>query len=619
MQKRSDNARQQVVNAPPLVTPVPHDPTLKGGNWECIVGDTESGGMGAFLQRAFFLALPYFRSEEKWRARGLLALVIALDLLRVALSVQLSYWNRAFFTALQEKDFDGFLGLLLYGHRGASGWVPGFTILAFIYIAIAVWRVYVNQGLRIRWRAWLTGRYLREWLSDRAYYRISLQAGAAEGEATDNPDQRIAEDLRDFADNTLALGLGLLSSTVTLVSFVAILWSISGAMTVFGVTVPGFMVWLALVYAALGTVATHFAGRKLTALDFVQQKREADFRFGLARLRENVEGVALLGGEAQEQRDLGLRFGLIVANFRQIMRRTCLLNAVTSGYGQATVIFPFILAAPRYFAGAIPLGGLTQTTGAFSQVEGALSFFVSSYASIASWRATITRLALFHDAIEAARAATGAATDVSSDANWSADALAVDLPDGSPVLAAQPLQLRAGQNVAVTGPSGAGKSTLLRALAGIWPHAQGTLHRPDARAMFLPQRPYLPIGTLRHALAYPAAEHTSDAANHEAMAAVGLGHLAHRLDQPDNWTQRLSGGEQQRLSFARALLARPAWLFLDEATSSLDAAAEEALYETAARLLPSTTIVSVTHRPTIAAWHARRLDLRHGRLAEVGA
>ncbi len=580
------------------------------------------GGIASFLRRAWQLALPYYRSEEKWTARGLLASVIALDLIRVALSVQLNYWNRGFYTAIQEKHWDTFIGLMLWGRDSASGFTPGFTLLASIYISIAVLRVYMNQGLRMRWRRWLTGRYLRDWLSDHAYYRISLLHGAAESEATDNPDQRIAEDLRDFADNTLALSLGLLSSIVTLVSFVTILWSISGSFTIAGVTIPGFMVWIALIYAAIGTVVTHYAGRKLTELDFVQQRCEADFRFWLARLRENVEAIAFLGGEMQERAALGIRFGAVVANWWRIMRRSCVLNAVTAGYSQATVIFPFILAAPRYFAGEIPLGGLTQTTGAFSQVEGALSFFVSSYATIASLRATITRLALFHDAIDAARAQAGAVMAESDDRAWHADGLAITLPDGRPVLQRQALTLRAGENVAVMGASGAGKSTLLRALARIWPYASGTIRRPPARALFLPQRPYIPLGTLRRALTYPEpSENTTmdKAALINALEAVGLGHLAHRLDDTENWTLLLSGGEQQRLSFARALLERPAWLFLDEATSNLDQEAEAALYAAAHRLLPNTTIVSVTHRQAVAAWHARHLNLSNGVLVEQAA
>jgi putative ATP-binding cassette transporter len=575
----------------------------------------------SFLARAWALAVPYYRGDEKWSARGLLASVIALDLLRVALSVQLNYWNRGFYTALQEKDWDGFIGLLLLGKTSAAGWAPGFTLLAFTSVAIAVYRVYLNQGLRMRWRRWMTQRYLNEWLTDQAYYRISLLAGSEAAAGTDNPDQRIAEDLRDFTDNTLALGLGLLSSTVTLVSFVAILWSLSGPLDLFGVSIPGFMVWIALIYAAIGTVATHYVGRKLTDLDFQQQRREADFRFGLARLRENVEGIALLGGEAREASELTARFSGIVANWWDIMRRTRLLNAVTAGYGQASVIFPFVLAAPRYFAGAIPLGGLTQTSSAFGQVEGALSFFVSAYPSIASWRATVTRLLLFHDAM--ATASRGGAATVDTEAggtDWRASGLKIALPDGSPVLDADGFSLRAGESVVVTGASGSGKSTLLRVLAGIWPYAAGKLHRPPQPAMFLPQRPYLPLGTLRAALTYPATTAgATDTALREALAAVGLGPLAARLDEEDHWALRLSGGEQQRLSFARALLVRPRWLFLDEATSNLDTAAEAALYDAARDRLSDTTIVSVTHREAVAAWHARRLDVRGGILVEAVA
>ena len=296
--------------------------------------------------------------------------------------------------------------------------MPGFCEIAAVYILVAVYFTYLSQWLQIRWRRWLTVRFLDEWLADRAYYRISLTADRA-AIGTDNPDQRIAEDIRDFVDNTLTLGISLLANVVTLFSFLGILWSLSGTITLFGISIPGYMVWVALVYAVVGTWLTHLVGRPLAALRFRQQRVEADFRYSLVRVRENMEGIALYNGEAEEKGLLGHRFHSVIGNWWAIMQRTKMLNALTAGYDQVAVIFPFIVAAPRFFSGQIPLGGLTQTAGAFGQVQDALSWFISQYPDLAQWHAIVERLTTFHRAIVAARAAFGTGL-----------ALA-DAPDGS--------------------------------------------------------------------------------------------------------------------------------------------------------------------------------------------
>ena len=512
--------------------------------------------------------------------------------------------------SLQDKDWDAFMSLLLLYRRTPDGIMPGFCVLAALYMVIAVYRTYLNQWLRIRWRRWMTERFLGEWLGEHAYWRISLVADRGDGYGTDNPDQRIADDLNDFTGDTLSLGLGLLSSIVSLFSFVAILWSLSGPLTLLGITIPGYMVWLALVYAAFGTTFTHLVGRPLAALSFRQQRVEADFRFALARLRENMEGVALLAGEATEHQALSGRFAAVIANWWQIMHRTKLLNAVTAGYGQISVIFPIIIAAPRYFAGDIPLGALTQTASAFGHVESSLSWFVNAYVSLAGWRATVERLAAFHRAIVTARAVTsGVRIEDGTADDYVLHEVKVVLPDGQELLEVRDLSLAMGQSAMISGRSGLGKSTLFRAIAGIWPFGCGRVRRPAAvTSMFLPQRPYIPLGTLRHAVAYPSAAAThEDATVRDALRAVGLGHLEPRLDAEEPWTQRLSAGEQQRLALARALLAKPGWLFLDEATASLDADAEAELYALLKRRLPGSTMVSISHRAAVAAQHERRL------------
>jgi len=371
-------------------------------------------GLGPFLRDAWRLALPYFRSEERWSARLLLAVIVVLNLALVGMTVVLNFWNRAFYNALQDKDWDGFIHLLLFWRSDAkNGPMPGFCVIAAVYIEVAVYRAYLNQWLQIRWRRWMTERFLEDWLADRVYYRLSLEAMAKHnGIGTDNPDQRIAEDMRNFIGDSISgqqgvlqLGLDLMSNVVTLFSFLGILWGLSGPMEVLGVSIPGYMVWAALVYSALGTWVTHLVGRPLAALNFRQQRVEADFRFALMRVRENVEGIALHGGEAEEHRGLQGRFGALIENWWQIMQRTKQLNALVAGYTQLAVIFPIVVAAPRFFAGTMTLGDLTQTADAFGQVQGAMSWFVNSYASLASWRATTERLATFERAIQAARAA----------------------------------------------------------------------------------------------------------------------------------------------------------------------------------------------------------------------
>jgi putative ATP-binding cassette transporter len=576
-------------------------------------------GLGPFLRDAWRLARPYYTSEEKWSARGLLFSILALRLLLVGMTVVLSFWNREFFNALQEKDYGAFFDLLFIYRNTPSGFMPGFCEIAAVYIVVAVYFTYLMQWLQIRWRRWLTTRFLDDWLADRAYYRISLTTDRA-AVGTDNPDQRIAEDIRDFVDNTLSLGISIIANIVTLVSFLGILWSLSGSVELLGITIPGYMVWVALLYAIVGTCLTHLIGKPLAALRFRQQRVEADFRYALVRVRENVEGVALYSGEAEEKHTLNHRFGSLIGNWWAIMQRTKLVNALTSGYEQVAVIFPFIVAAPRYFSGQIPLGGLTQTAGAFGQVQEALSWFITRYAgssptdsSLTSWHAVVSRLTTFHGAVVAARSAfgTGLTMSDSPDGQVRLRHTTLELPNGVTLLSEVNLALERGHSVVFTGRSGSGKSTLFRALAGIWPFGQGEVQRPVERCLFLPQRPYIPLGSLRHVVCYPDApdSHSREDIT-RALEDAGLKQFVPRLDHDENWPQQLSGGEQQRVALARALLAKPDWLFLDEATASLDPEAEAQLYRTLKERLPHTTLVSIAHRPSVAHFHDRRVVLQ---------
>ena len=566
----------------------------------------------SFLRDAWRLSRPYYRSEEKWSAWGLLLSILALRLMLVGMTVILSFWNREFFNSLQEKDYAAFWELLFLYRQTPSGFMPGFCEIAALYILVAVYFTYLSQWLQIRWRRWLTVRFLDEWLADRAYYRISLTTDRA-AVGTDNPDQRIAEDIRDFVDNTLTLGISMLANIVTLASFLGILWSLSGDFTLFGVAIPGYMVWVALAYAVIGTWLTHLVGRPLASLRFRQQRVEADFRYSLVRVRENVEGIALYSGEAEEKGTLNHRFGSVIGNWWAIMQRTKMLNALTAGYEQVAVIFPFIVAAPRFFSGQIPLGGLTQTAGAFGRVQDALSWFITRYPDLAQWHAIVERLTTFHRAVVAARAAfgTGFALADAPDGTVHLRDTTIELPNGAQLLGNVDLAFEPGQSVVITGRSGSGKSTLFRTLAGIWPFGHGNVQRPGRSLPVSAAASIYPAGLAAARGHLPASAHlVHPRGDHARAGRCRPAAVRPQLDHDEAWAQQLSGGEQQRVALARALLAKPDWLFLDEATASLDPEAEAELYRTLRERLPNTTLVSIAHRPSVAAFHDRRMVLQ---------
>ena len=413
------------------------------------------GGIGVFLRDAWRLARPYFAdSDERWSARGLFAAVLALNLASVGMTVLFNFWRADFFNAIETKDWDSFLALLLTWRANESGLTAGFAPLAFAFVGIAIYEVYLNQLLQIRWRRWMIRSFLDAWLDGRAYYKIGIAPDRA-ALGTDNPDQRIAEDIRDFCASAMTLALGLVSRATTLLSFLAILWGLSGTGEIFGVPVPGYLFWIALAYAIAGTAVVHRIGRPLAELAFRQQRVEADFRYALVRLRENAEGVALLRGEAVEKAALLRRFGAVIGNWRDIMTRTKRMNIAALGYGQAAEIFPIVLIAPRYFAGQSTMGQLFQTVDAFARVQESLSWAIDVYKSLAQWRAVVSRLATFQGAVEAARTDNGGfEIAASADGGVRASGLTVALPGGAALLRDTSAELPAGRSVAVTGPSG---------------------------------------------------------------------------------------------------------------------------------------------------------------------
>ena len=556
----------------------------------------------ATLAIVWRIATPYFRSEDKWAGRGLLAAVIAIELALVGNDVLVNQWRNRFYNALQENDWDGFVREMIV-----------FIVLATVSVVLGVYQLYLNQWLQIRWRKWMTTKYLGEWLHDANHYRMQLQ-----GDAADNPDQRMSDDVKLFVERTLDVGVGLLSSAVSFFSFLVILWGLSEAapLHLFGspYAIPGYLVWAALIYSIVGTALTQWIGSPLVNLDFEQQRREANFRFSLVRVRENAEQIALLNGGRSERGYLLQSFGRVVENWYGIISRTKRLTAFTQSYAQAALIIPFVLATPAYFAKKILIGTLLQAAEAFGNVQKALSFFVAIYRSLAEWRAVVARLDGFEMSIESAAHLKSRGDSIRlSEGGGEIDLekLLVHLPNGALQVAADGFAIRPHERMLVTGPSGAGKSTLFRAIAGIWPFGSGTISIPaNATLMMLPQKPYFPIAPLHAAVAYPSEASAFSAERmREVLSEVGLPKLAARLDEEEHWNRVLSLGEQQRLGIARALLQSPQFLFLDEATASLDEPSEAALYRLLQEKLPGTTIVSIGHRSTLEAFHPRKVAL----------
>ncbi|WP_233161337.1 MULTISPECIES: ABC transporter ATP-binding protein/permease [unclassified Achromobacter] len=556
------------------------------------------------------LIRPFWFSEQRHRARAMLALVVLLNLAIVYVNVRINSWFAAFYDAIEKHDFPAFKHLLLV-----------FTVLAVFFILMSTAQIYVRQGLEFRWRQWLTDVYMARWLRSDTYYRLERD------HTLDNPDQRIAEDLRSLASNSLALSLDLLSTVVTFFSFVTILWVLSGTLsfTLFGhgASIPGYMVWVAIVYAVVGSWVIQKVSGGLIGVNYRQQRVEADFRVLLVRLRQNAEQIAFYDGGNIEGARARVAFGAIRANWREVMRYTKRLMLASSIYAQAALIFPLMAAAPRYFAGAFTIGVLMRLSDAFGQVSTACSWFINSYSTLADWRATVNRLREFSRRLDEPEAS---ALRLSTGAEVRAAALEVSRPDGRPLAVPTDFTIQPGERWLVRGPSGSGKSTLLRTLAGLWPYAGGEVTMPrneagaagQARlALFLPQVSYVPDGDLKDALCYP-----DDPQNHDDADCARVlrdCHLEEYVDQlhaREAWSLRLSPGEKQRLSFARALLLKPAFLFLDEATSSLDGDTESALYEALVRQLPHSAIISVAHRDTVARFHTR--ELRVGPRAGLG-
>ncbi len=568
------------------------------------------------------LAYPYFRRRtpgeihlwfigpirmpENWIGLGLLASVVALEIGASYMAKLLNNWSQGFGDAIQQKDWPAFLASL-----------GEFALIVTPYIIVYSYNNYLNQVLQVRWRKSMTDDFVDRWLSPAQHFRMRLVAGPA-----DNPDQRISEDIHSFVGNTMVLGVGFFGNLLRLVIFLQVLWVLSTAfpMTSFGLSfnIPGYLVWLAVIYAGLGTSITYLIGRRLVSLKFNQERFEANFRFGMARIRENSEQIALLGGEAAERTVLRERYGSILGNVYGVVRLTLRLNFFSFFFSQFSAIFPYLLLGPAFFFGTATYGTLMRSVSTFGRVQDGLTWFADTFQQLANYRAIVQRLTSFEAVMAASDAAAAVKPNIAirstSAEAFAAEGVVVSLPDRTPLSSAPAFSLRSGDRVLLSGRSGSGKTTLLRAFSGVWPYGEGRIEVPDGtRTLVLPQRSYLPLGTLRQALSYPRTlDAYDDGTVRDVLGAVGLGHLGDELDQADNWPQRLSGGEQQRLGVARAILSKPDWLFLDEATSALDVAAEVALYETLIQRLPGAGIVSITHGDTLDVFHNRRVEMARG-------
>jgi putative ATP-binding cassette transporter len=569
----------------------------------------------SFRGKFWALAAPYFFSGEGLIAVALFVAVIAMVLGNVYIDYLLNTWYGEFQNMLQAKDLSpqavSLFGYTLTTVNNFLFLMGKFALIVFPSVILSVYSTYLQQMLQIRWRRWMTERLMDLWLTDRTYYRLQIYGGG-----TDNPEQRIEEDIDAFTDVTLQLVIGFIQKAAVLVAFVPLLWTLSGTVTLplFGasVAIPGHMLWLAMLYAAVGTYVSYRIGRRLVRINFEQQRYRATFRYGMSRLKDNAESIAMYGGERQEHRNLMTSFGAIWTNWWTLMRLQKRLNWFQMFFGQSGQVFPILVIAPRYFAGAIDFGTIFRISQAFGQVSSALTWFMDVFITLTEWKATVNRLIGFVEATERVRAIRpDIAITSERDGSLETTGLGLVLPDGRRLIEGVSAKIERGDRVLVSGPSGSGKTTLFRALAGLWPFGEGSIHLPaNAKAFFLPQRPYLPLGTLRQAIAYPMQESELDEnAILQALEAVNLQHLQNRLDEQANWSMALSIGEQQRLAIARALLLKPDWLYLDEATSALDAANEQRMYQLIAEHLPNTTVLSIAHRPEVAKYHQRRLAI----------
>lgn len=598
----------------------------------------------------------YFSPKRSLRPILAVAFILFLTLAGVRLQVLFSNWYNTMYSALQDLNEAGFW---------LAMWL--FAALATVHVLRSLLDFYVQQAFTIHWRTWLNEQMLERWLGGESYYRTQhLKKGI------DNPDQRIQYDVTVFVESSLTLSMGVVDALVSTVAFTLILWGLSGPLALFGTEIPRGMVFLVFIYVLVATIFAIRIGRPLILLNFLNERFNADYRYALVRLREYAESIAFYAGEKVETALLKHRFAQVISNAWAIVYRSLKFLGFNFSVTQAAVVFPFIIQAQRFFSKQISLGDLMQTAQAFGRLQDNLSFFRNAYDNFASYRATLDRLTGFTQAIEEATKLPKPEVQSAGQA-LKLDGLTVRTPAGKLLIENLNAQVHAGQAMLIRGPSGSGKTTLLRAIAGLWPYCDGAITRPQGQMLFLAQKPYLPLGSLRDALHYPnpvsgalpenagiadtatleaaavasagsapqnldrlvantqfdhadtptteapsapdrstgaALQATHDQRTRQVLDTVQLGHLADRLDEDADWSRILSLGEQQRLAFGRLLLAQPAAAFLDEATSAMDEGLEDAMYRLVAQHLPDTLLISVGHRSTLVRHHPVQLNLK---------
>ena len=532
------------------------------------------------------------RADGGRRVLAIFAASTAVTIANMFGQVELNDWNGRFFDAVGRKDLSGFVHDL---------WT--FLVIIAVLLALTVANTFLQERLKFRLREWIPRHLLVEWLKPLRVYQLSFA-----GEYGHNPDQRIQEDTRLLGDYTADLGCGIVYSLLQIVAFVGVLWALSAQVTFqvagYDIAIPGYMVWCALAYASIGSGLTWLVGRPLIALNGERYAREAEFRFALVRINESGESIALHGGEKDEQQHLEAALAAVVDTMRRISSSLAHLTWITSGTGWLSLVVPILVAAPAYFGGSLTLGGLIMVASAFTQVQGAMRWFVDNFSRLADWRAAVHRVARFREALDNLPAIEEGAEEIKRALH----------PDGHIVIDDATVSIAPGERVLIVGDTGRGKSTLFRAVAGLWPWGSGTILTPPPGEMaFLPQRPYLPLGTLRNALSYPsAADAFPEADIRKALERCDLGSLIAKLDRTERWDQELSLGEQERLAFARLLLHKPGWVFLDEATAALDEESQRRVMRLFDDELKQTTVLSIGHRPDLAVYHTRTLQLVHG-------
>lgn len=547
------------------------------------------------------LIRPYFwESPQRLSALILISTVLGLTMFSSWWQTKLVSWMGAKTNALQSKNSEQFYALL-----------PDFFWLLLVLIVVVVMTFYLVEVLEIRWRRWYTKSLLKRWFDHRAFYQLELMRNLPDQATPDNPDQRVHEDVQKFVKMTCDLARGLVLSLATLVAFGWVLVGVDdGADLRIGgqaINIPGFMLWVALLYCGGGTLITYWLGKALKRMNFELQKREANFRYHMARVRDNAEAIALDRAQDIEHFQLDRKMDALLESKYALVKRETRLTWFTAFFSNLSMLFPYLVLAERYFNGHIDMGTLAQVTMAFGAVQGALSWFIDNFSILAEWRASVQRLV----ELEAALQRTGQASQLTHeavDAHLAIEGLELRLPTDRVLLQNVAARVEPGRNLLISGPSGSGKSTLLRALSGIWPFAKGHVSLPGS-VMFIPQQPYFPEGRLRDALAYPSrAENYSDAQLAEALTQVGLPGLQTRLDDFEAWQSLLSGGERQRLAVARVLLKQPAWVIADEASSALDNASEARVYEALTEMAQRNggAVISVAHRDSVRKYHQQQ-------------